>query len=285
MIKNKIMILAIGIMAIGGTAGAQTLRTDSGPAERPPASFKGKQYIDSKGCVYIKAGFGTRVTWVPRVNRKRQLYCSVNNKPSLNAAQLAKVSGKPATRLVKPAVRTAVIAATQPVNVIPKTQVVTAKIAPVVRQQAPKRVKVTHPSDVIRSQRTVVQDGSQYNVATATTEKTKHAKTSVRGFSLFQRRQNRNSLRGNNGQDIHPADLIKSQRAAGTYQQSTLGRPAKPVVRAFDPIHKLVVYPVVIDGDITSRGNAQMALVWSNTVPMRLLQKGKLQLAASTRVN
>ena len=107
----------------------------------------------------------------------------------------------------------------------------------------------------------------------------------MRGFNLFQRRKNRNSLRDSNGQNIHPADLNKSQRAAGTYQQSAVSRQAKPVVRAFDPIQKLPVYSVVIGADITPRGNEQMALVWSNTVPMRLVQKGRLKLAAFTGVN
>ena len=345
MVKNKIMILAIGIMILGGAAGAQTLRTDSGPAERPPASFKGKQYVDSNGCVYIRAGSGSRVTWVPRVNRKRQVYCSANNKPSLNARQLAKVSGKPATKVIKPAAQVAVVkpvktqqvastipAATQPVNVIPKrrkkglfsgslfkpqpakpvtvtpkvqTPVVVktpAKVAAVTPRKSvvPRRAKQRHPSDVIRSQvpvfqggnsyniaasrpansTSVIQGGTQYNIAPTTAERPVRARTSVRGFSLFARRKNRNALRGT--QNIHPADLIKSQRAAGTFEQSALtARPKKPVTRVVDPIHKLVLYPVVIDTDITARGNAQMAMVWSNTVPMKLVKKGRVQLAKS----
>jgi hypothetical protein len=336
------MILAIGIMSLGGAADAQTLRTDGGPAERPPASFKGKQYVDSRGCVYIRAGSGARVTWVPRVNRKRQLYCSANNKPSLNAQQLAKISGQPATKVIKPAARTVAAkpvktqqvatttpTAIQPVNTTPKrrkkglfggalfkkqpakpvtaTPTVTiqtpAKVATVTPRKAvgPRRTKKRYPSDVIRTQvpvfqggngyniaasrpvnsTPVIQGGTQYNIAPTTAERPARARTSVRGFSLFSRRKNRSALRG--AQDIHPADLIKSQRAAGTFEQSGLtARPKKPVVRVHDPIHNLVVYPVVIDADITARGNAQMAMVWSNTVPMKLVQRGRVQLAKSS---
>ena len=87
------------------TANTQTLRSDTGPAELPPASFKGKQYVDSKGCVYIRAGSGGRITWVPRVNRSRKVFCSPRNKPSLSATQLATISGVPATRVKTPAVK------------------------------------------------------------------------------------------------------------------------------------------------------------------------------------
>ncbi|MFT6459442.1 SPOR domain-containing protein [Pseudophaeobacter arcticus] len=54
---------------------AQTLRSVSPPAEFPPASFKGKQFVDSRGCVYIRAGIDGNVNWVPRVARNRKQLC------------------------------------------------------------------------------------------------------------------------------------------------------------------------------------------------------------------
>ncbi len=99
MLKNKILAVTIGLLLATTTANTQTLRSDTGPAERPPASFKGKQYVDSKGCVYIRAGSGARVTWVPRVNRSKKVFCSSRNKSSLSATQLSTISGKPATRV------------------------------------------------------------------------------------------------------------------------------------------------------------------------------------------
>lgn len=71
-------IIALAAMAgIAGTTGiqAQTLRTTSPPAEYPPLSFKGKQFVDSRGCVYIRAGIDGNVTWVPRVTRSRKQIC------------------------------------------------------------------------------------------------------------------------------------------------------------------------------------------------------------------
>jgi SPOR domain len=66
---------------------AKSLRDGVTPAEFPPATFKGEQYVDSKGCIYIRAGIDGNVTWVPRVSRKRQQVCGY--KPSLTAAQIA----------------------------------------------------------------------------------------------------------------------------------------------------------------------------------------------------
>ncbi len=70
----------IAVTIIGATFGltslqAQTLRKAAPPAEFPPASFKGKQYVDSRGCIYIRAGIDGNVTWVPRVARDRRQVC------------------------------------------------------------------------------------------------------------------------------------------------------------------------------------------------------------------
>jgi hypothetical protein len=46
------------------------------PAEFPPSSFSGNQFVYSAGCAFIRAGFGGAVTWVPRVDRRRNQLCS-----------------------------------------------------------------------------------------------------------------------------------------------------------------------------------------------------------------
>ncbi|OED50055.1 sporulation protein [Rhodobacteraceae bacterium (ex Bugula neritina AB1)] len=73
---TRIIALAI-IAGATGAAGiqAQTLRETRPPAEYPPLSYTGKQYVDSRGCIYIRAGIGGDVNWVPRVSRSRKQIC------------------------------------------------------------------------------------------------------------------------------------------------------------------------------------------------------------------
>ena len=60
---------------------AQPLTLVDGPAETPPDGFRGTQYVDSKGCVFVRAGVNGQITWIPRVDRNRRLVCGF--KPSI----------------------------------------------------------------------------------------------------------------------------------------------------------------------------------------------------------
>lgn len=82
---NKVITSAILAAILGtGAARAQSITTNIAPAEYPPSSFSGNQYVDSEGCVFIRAGVDGAVTWVPRMARSRQQVCGFQ--PSLGAA-------------------------------------------------------------------------------------------------------------------------------------------------------------------------------------------------------
>ncbi|MFZ1468770.1 MAG: SPOR domain-containing protein [Paracoccaceae bacterium] len=68
-------VLSVAILAAVFGATSVYARGLGGPAEQPPAGYKGQQYVDSNGCVFLRAGYGGQVTWVPRVSRDRKQLC------------------------------------------------------------------------------------------------------------------------------------------------------------------------------------------------------------------
>jgi hypothetical protein len=81
---SRAVAAGLGLWAALASGGAWA---QGGPAEFPPASFEGTQYVDSRGCAFIRAGLSGTTTWVPRLTSDRAPVCGLA--PSLPAPRLA----------------------------------------------------------------------------------------------------------------------------------------------------------------------------------------------------
>jgi len=74
---NSVGVIFGLVCTLSGAANAQNGRISAGPAEIPPTSFTARQYVDSAGCVFVRAGFDGNIVWVPRVSRERKQMCGL----------------------------------------------------------------------------------------------------------------------------------------------------------------------------------------------------------------
>jgi hypothetical protein len=130
MIRLTLTALAVAGLVAFSTNGASAQGVQiTPPAELPPAGFDGRQYVDSRGCVYVRAGVDGAVNWVPRVGRDRQPICG--QQPTL-------VRQKPVT-----------VAETAPVIITPQ------RVVPSVPRRTVTSQKYVPPQPRVREERIV----------------------------------------------------------------------------------------------------------------------------------
>lgn len=67
-------LITLTIVATLTWAGLALAQSDD-PAELPSPNYSGQSYIDSNGCIFLRAGYGDIISWVPRVDQNRNPIC------------------------------------------------------------------------------------------------------------------------------------------------------------------------------------------------------------------
>ncbi|WP_299769945.1 SPOR domain-containing protein [uncultured Tateyamaria sp.] len=258
-----------------GFGHAQSLRNAQAPAEFPPASFKGTQYVDSQGCVFVRAGIDGNVTWVPRVNRQRQLICGQTPSLSSAAAAAARVTPNQSARTAPEQITIApsasgTVTAVQPTPA-PRPTVRTTQAAPAAPAQPTRRVIVrrsvpaaTTPQQAAKP--TAAPTRAQVPAAQRTVPSVAQARvaptTTVRRVPVA-------SI--NNSAQPKAVDPETRVVPLHVYDNRIAQRPA-PIPEGYQPVWE--------DDRLNRRraeqslnGIAQTRLAWTRTVPRRLIDR------------
>ncbi len=305
------LVTAALLAAAFGVTGLPAQAQNVQPAEFPPASFKGKQYVDSKGCVFIRAGIDGNVSWIPRMTRSRQAVCGFT--PSLGSQTASAPAARPAPA-EKPVEITVNTAAAAPAAAAPAPapqpapRVVRRQTAPqVVRQTAP-RSAAPAPKPVVVAAPRPAPAPAPAPVAAAPAPRVAAAASTCRGASALSQRYLRGDARapvrcGPQAHRIVPPTSVAAQQAAPVrraqgprvIRPGTAAAPAASVsggtrvVPRHVAINRINTTNVAVpqgykrvweDGRLnpkraeqTLAGRGQMLLMWTNTVPRRLINQ------------
>ena len=252
-----VKVIALTGFLIGAGVG-MALAQPVGPAELPPADYQGQSYIDSAGCIFLKASYDGDTNWVPRVGEDRKPIC-----------------GQTPTKAV-----VNVISAVGEAVVVPRQSRATKRVARAAVQRAP--VTIGCPVSVPVARRYATTDGGSVVLCTATNGSLTGARSPIYpsgsgvGASLSPAR--RAGVEIPLGQ--RQADHTQVHAGAQTHVGATFNPPKGYEVAWKDgrlnPLR----------GKGTAAGQAAQDKIWTRTVPaVAVTRKAKSRSAGQTSIS
>ena len=289
-------LVAIAVILGSVSAGALTAQTRPGsePAEFPPASYMGKQYVDSAGCVFIRAGIDGDVSWVPRVTRSRSGVCGF--RPTF-AGQVTEPEPSQSAQAAERITIAAPAAAAPAPASQPRVQPGPARVAAPAPRPAPApRVvrQVAQPAPMIvekqaQPQRVTQLDGSESACTGASAISQQYLRRG--NFPVRCGPQTKPIL----GARISTAPTPRGASAATVSRQVAAAQgpisvsPDRRIVPRHVAVNRVNTTNVTVpegyrtvwtDGRLNPKraeqslaGHAAMSLIWTSTVPRRLINQ------------
>ena len=282
--------IVLVMAGIGGSEGASLRNTDE-PAEFPPASYSGMQYVDSRGCIYIRAGIDGNVTWVPRVTLGREHICGATPtfakavEPKLPViADKPEAAQEPVVQAVPEPVKVAATPAPAPApGTVRKPMTTVASIA-----TPPKLIKPVQPAPQARP----VEEPAPAPMASCPGV-SEIGQKYMTGMNMRCGPQALDPVSAGLGRESSnwvivpaPAGIPTTSASGGmqptrvaprhVYESQLNARLANPVPEGYRPVwddDRLNPYRA----HQTFAGKAQMDLVWTETVPRQLIDRASGQ--------
>lgn len=286
MLVSKVITAIVLSTAVSvGVSHAQAL-----PSEFPPSSFTGKQFIDSSGCTFIRTGSSANVTWYPRINPKRKHICGQQPTFASTPARApapVRVAEAPPVRVAKPVSTSA--AAPRRVVRAPVTTVAMTVAAPRVAPRAPMVAPPATPRRVVMAPPSVSPSPTFQRPAQSTTTPCASGTSQyTSGGKTFAVRCGPQALSPTGGQVMagtisSPVSYVRTTNAVQAAPMTIAGTPR--TIRYVKRMPTKITPPAGYvnawtDGRLnpnrgigTLSGRAQMDLIWTQTVPRKLIDQ------------
>jgi len=270
----------IWAMAGGASLQAQTIQPIARPAEFPPASFEGRQYVDSKGCVFIRAGVDGDVAWIPRVNRARQQLCGAapskvagasRAAPAASAAEVDVITLTPEAR-ERAAAAAPVSPVVKPQRSATSTSTTEAEVA--LSPAQPART-VSTPMPPAAAPKPALARPAVLSTARASGDPLARItpNTRILPVHVYLQRRESEDLRVPEGYRVAwEDDRLNIHRAEQTIRPTVLSEQAV-VPEGFALADRADNRMNQMRGVRTPAGDAQMAQIWSDSLPRRQIDK------------